>query len=33
MLSDLENMNLTPTASMYNAIMVGFFREVTLFDL
>lgn len=33
MLSDLEKMNLTPTASMYNAIMVGFFREVTFFDL
>ncbi|KAJ0959875.1 hypothetical protein J5N97_000391 [Dioscorea zingiberensis] len=27
MLSDLEKMNLTPTAAMYNAIMVGYFRE------
>ncbi|XP_021834329.1 pentatricopeptide repeat-containing protein At4g04790, mitochondrial-like isoform X3 [Prunus avium] len=31
MLSDLEKMNLTPTASMYNAIMVGFFREKNIY--
>lgn len=29
MLSDLEKMNLAPTAAMYNAIMTGYFREVT----
>ncbi|KAK7856947.1 pentatricopeptide repeat-containing protein [Quercus suber] len=28
MLEDLEKMNLTPTANMYNAIMAGYFREV-----
>lgn len=28
MLKDLEKMNLTPTASMYNAIIAGYFREV-----
>ncbi|ONI13099.1 hypothetical protein PRUPE_4G202300 [Prunus persica] len=31
MLSDLEKMNLTPTASMYNAIMLGFFREKNIY--
>ncbi|KAE9458187.1 hypothetical protein C3L33_09911, partial [Rhododendron williamsianum] len=29
MIKDLENMNLMPTAGMYNAIMAGYFREVT----
>lgn len=29
MLRDLEKMNLAPTAAMYNAIMAGYFREVT----
>lgn len=29
MLKDLEKMNLTPTANMYNAIMAGYFREVS----
>ncbi|CAK7338355.1 unnamed protein product [Dovyalis caffra] len=28
LLNDLKKLNLTPTASMYNAIMGGFFREV-----
>ncbi|XP_058219972.1 pentatricopeptide repeat-containing protein At4g21880, mitochondrial-like isoform X2 [Rhododendron vialii] len=27
MIKDLENMNLMPTAGMYNAIMAGYFRE------
>ncbi|KAK4576310.1 hypothetical protein RGQ29_027035 [Quercus rubra] len=27
MLEDLEKMNLTPTANMYNAIMAGYFRD------
>ncbi|XP_059659603.1 pentatricopeptide repeat-containing protein At4g04790, mitochondrial-like isoform X2 [Cornus florida] len=27
MIVDLQKMNLTPTASMYNAIMLGYFRE------
>jgi hypothetical protein len=30
MLKDLEKMDLRPTSSMYNAIMAGYFREVTL---
>lgn len=28
MLKESEKMNLTPTSSMYNAIMAGYFREV-----
>ena len=28
MLKESEKMNFTPTASMYNAIMAGYFREV-----
>lgn len=31
MLNDLVKMNLIPTANMYNAIMAGYFREVTFF--
>lgn len=31
MLGALEKMNLKPTSSMYNAILTGYFREVTLF--
>ncbi|XXG82968.1 hypothetical protein AAC387_Pa10g0838 [Persea americana] len=27
MLKDMEEMNMTPTANMYNAIMAGYFRE------
>jgi hypothetical protein len=29
LLDDLKKLNLAPTASMYNAIMGGYFREVT----
>ena len=32
MVDDLEKMNFKPMASMYNAIMAGYFREVTLLD-
>lgn len=28
LLDDLKEMNLMPTASMYNAIMAGYFRKV-----
>ncbi|KAA8526940.1 hypothetical protein F0562_008831 [Nyssa sinensis] len=31
MISDLEKMNLMPTAGMYNAIMAGYFREKNLY--
>lgn len=29
MLRDLKKLNLTPTTSIYNTIMAGYFREVT----
>lgn len=29
MLKDMEEMNMTPTANMYNAIMAGYFREAS----
>ncbi|KAI9079185.1 hypothetical protein K1719_038911 [Acacia pycnantha] len=32
MLDDLEEMNLKPTSSMYNAIMAGYFREKNVND-
>jgi len=31
-IGELEEMNLKPTTNMYNAIMAGYFREVTFVD-
>jgi len=31
-IGDLEEMNFKPTTNMYNAIMAGYFREVTFLD-
>lgn len=31
LISDLQKMKLAPTASMYNAILAGYFREVLNF--
>jgi hypothetical protein len=30
MVSELQEMNFKPTTAMYNAIMAGYFREVSL---
>ena len=32
MIGDLEKMNFKATTNMYNAIMAGYFREVTFLD-
>ena len=32
MIADLEDMNFKPTTNMYNAIMAGYFREVTFLN-
>lgn len=32
MVNELQKMNFKPTAAMYNAIMAGYFREVSLLD-
>lgn len=32
MVNELQEMNFKPTTAMYNAIMAGYFREVSLLD-
>jgi len=32
MVNELQKMNLEPTTAMYNSILAGYFREVSLLD-